>query len=124
MSASAPPNDIRKKLERMTRKADMPRLIDIFAVDRQDGTFDLIYTFHHENGLVDERFLVREEDELESIGDLYAAAVFMEREIIDMFGLHFKGLEGGFLLDENSPRTPLRKPIKVEVVKEAKSDAQ
>jgi ech hydrogenase subunit D len=124
MSETAPPNDIRKRLERMTRKADRPRLIDIFTVDRQDGTFDLIYTFHHENGLVDERFLVREEDELESIGDLYAAAVYMEREIIDMFGLHFKGLEGGFLLDKNSPRTPLRKPIKVETVKEVKPDAQ
>jgi NADH:ubiquinone oxidoreductase subunit C len=123
MNAPTSPNDIRKRLERMTRKADMPRLIDIIAVDRQDGTFDLIYTFHHQNALVDERFVIKAEDELESIRDLYAAAVYMEREIIDMFGLHFQGLEGGFLLDKNSPQAPLRKPIKVETVKEVKPDA-
>ncbi len=123
MNGPTPPNDIRKRLERMTRKADMPRLIDIIAVDRQDGTFDLIYTFHHQNALMDERFVIKAEDELESIRDLYAAAVYMEREIIDMFGLRFKGLEGGFLLDKNSPLAPLRKPIKVETVKEVKPDA-
>ncbi len=123
MNEPTPPNDIRKRLERMTRKADMPRLIDIIAVDRQDGTFDLIYTFHHQNALMDERFVIKADDELESIRDLYAAAVYMEREIIDMFGLRFTGLEGGFLLDKNSPLTPLRKPIKVETVKEVKPDA-
>jgi NADH:ubiquinone oxidoreductase subunit C len=123
MTGSTPPNDIRKRLERLTRKADMPRLIDIIAVDRQDGTFDLIYTFHHQNAMMDERFVVKAEDELESIRDLYAAAVYMEREIIDMFGLRFQGLKGGFLLDKNSPQTPLRKPIKVEPAKEVKPDA-
>ena len=123
MNVPTPPNDIRKRLERMTRKADMPRLIDIIALDRQDGTFDLIYTFHHQNALMDERFVIKADDELESIGDLYAAAVYMEREVIDMFGLRFKGLEGGFLLDKNSPLTPLRKPIKVETAKEVKPDA-
>ncbi len=123
MNGPTPPNDIRKRLERMTRKADMPRLIDIIAVDRQDGTFDLIYTFHHQNVLMDERFVIKADDELESIRDLYAAAIYMEREIIDMFGLRFNGLEGGFLLDKNSPQTPLRKPIKVETVKEVKPDA-
>ena len=37
----------------------------------------------------------------------------MEREIVDMMGLHFKGIEGGLLLTPGKGIvTPLRKPCK------------
>lgn len=115
---SAAEIDVRKKLEKMMLKAPRPRLVDIMAADRRDGTYDLIYVFQHEGSLVDLRYVVTEDEEISSISDLYSGALCMEREIIDMFGLKFKGVEGGFLLDKNSPKNPLRLPRK-EVEKDA-----
>ena len=54
--------------------------------------------------------------ELESVAntfEYYAGAVNMEREIVDMMGLHFKGIVGGMLLEPGKGIvTPLRKPPK------------
>jgi NADH:ubiquinone oxidoreductase subunit C len=115
---SAADIDLRKKLDKLSLKSPRPRLIDIMAADRRDGTYDLIYALHHEGAVLDLRYIVNEEDEIDSIADLYAGALCMEREIIDMFGLRFKGVVGGFLLDpEKGPKNPLRLPRK-EVMKD------
>lgn len=115
---SEPINDIKKKLDRMELKAPRPRLIDIIVADRRDGTYDLIYAFHHEGKIVDVRYVFKEEDELESLSDRYSGALFMEREAMEMFGVKFKGVDGAFLLDpELSPKTPLRLP-RLEVKKD------
>ncbi|MCE5297140.1 MAG: NADH-quinone oxidoreductase subunit C [Euryarchaeota archaeon] len=114
---SAAEIDLRKKLERMSLKSPRPRLIDVIAADRRDGTYDLIYVFHHEGAIVDHRYVVNEDDDITSIADLYAGALCMEREIIDMYGLKFNGVTGGFLLDPSSPKNPLRQPRK-EVAKD------
>jgi len=41
----------------------------------------------------------------------------MEKEAAEMFGVRFKGVSGNFLLDETSPKAPLRQPRK-EVAKD------
>ena len=108
-----PVNDIRFKVDRMAFKFPKPRLIAIVANDNGDGTFELIYAFHYNDQYTEVRYNVKAEDELESLSSQFAAAVNMEREIVDMMGLHFKGIEGGLLLTpEKGIVTPLRKPLK------------
>ncbi|HEY3419801.1 MAG TPA: NADH-quinone oxidoreductase subunit C [Methanomassiliicoccales archaeon] len=111
-----PVNDIKSKIDRMDLKYPKPRLITIIAIDNADGTFELIYGFHYNNQYTDVRYTVKADDELESLSSYYAGAVNMEREIVDMMGLHFKGIEGGLLLTpEKGIVTPLRKPLKPAV---------
>ena len=108
-----PVNDIQERLDKMMKKGPKLRLISIFAADRRDGTFDLIYSFHGGDAVQDIRYIVKADDELASLSELYVGAICMEREVVDMFGLRFKGIAGGFLLDpERSPKTPLRLPPK------------
>jgi NADH:ubiquinone oxidoreductase subunit C len=108
-----PVNDIKSKVDRMTLKFPRPRLITIIANDNADGTFELIYAFHYNNQYTEVRYTVMADDELDSLSPYYAGAVNMEREIVDMMGLHFKGIEGGMLLTpEKGIVTPLRKPLK------------
>ncbi len=108
-----PLNDIKSKVDRMALKFPKPRLITIIANDNADGTFELIYAFHYNNQYTEVRYTVKADDELDSLSPYYAGAVNMEREIVDMMGLHFKGIEGGVLLTpEKGIVTPLRKPLK------------
>jgi NADH:ubiquinone oxidoreductase subunit C len=114
-----PVNDIKAKIDRMTFKFPKPRLITIIPIDNADGTFELIYAFHYNNQYTEVRYTVKEEDELDSLSSYYSAAINMEREIVDMMGLRFKGIEPGLLLDPGKGIvTPLRKPRKpVEAAK-------
>jgi NADH:ubiquinone oxidoreductase subunit C len=115
--SEGPSNDIHGRIDEMTRNGPKPRLISIFAADRRDGTFDLIYAFHDGDEVHDIRYIVKADEEQPSLSDQYIGAICMEREVVDMFGLQFKGIVGGFLLDpEKSPRMPLRLPPK-EVAK-------
>ena len=108
-----PVNDIKFKVDRMSFKYPKPRLITIIANDNADGTFELIYAFHYNNQYTEVRYTVKEADELDSLSSHFAAAVNMEREIVDMMGLHFKGIEGGLLLTPGKGIvTPMRKPLK------------
>jgi NADH:ubiquinone oxidoreductase subunit C len=108
-----PINDIKTKIDRMAFKFPKPRLITIIPIDNADGTFELIYAFHYNNQYTEVRYTVKEEDELESLSSYYAAAINMEREVVDMMGLRFKGIEGGLLLAPGKGIvTPLRKPRK------------
>jgi NADH:ubiquinone oxidoreductase subunit C len=103
-------SDLHKQMEKIMLKHAKPRLMTISAADNGDGTFDLIYWLHHENGILDIRYKVTADEELESAADIWAGAVNMEREIIDLMGLRFKGQVGGLLLVQGkSPEAPLRK---------------
>ncbi len=89
------------------------RLISIFPVDNADGTLELIYMFQQGLEVVQHRYSIKEDEELESLTDLYQGALNMEREMVDMFGLRVKGVEGGLLLcPESGVARPLRKPLK------------
>lgn len=104
--------DIRERLRQDVARGPS-RLISIFPVDNADGTLDLIYMLQVGEEVVQHRYVVREDEELESLSDVYKGALNMEREIVDLFGLRFKGVGGGLVLcPESGVVTPLRKPLK------------
>ena len=103
-------SDLHKQIEKLMLKSPKPRLMTISAADNGDGSFDLIYWLHHDNGILNIRYKVTAEEELEDASDIWKGAINMEREMIDLLGLKFKGQEGGLLLVKGrSPETPLRK---------------
>jgi NADH:ubiquinone oxidoreductase subunit C len=109
-----PVNDIKAKVDRMAFKYPRPRLITIIPIDNADGTFELIYAFHYNNQYTEVRYTVKEEDELDSLSSYYSGATNMEREMVDMMGLHIKGMEPGLLLTPGKGIvTPLKKPRKI-----------
>jgi len=97
------------------------RLISIISLDNADGTLDLIYMFHRRAGVEQLRYRVNPDQELETVSDLFKGALNMEREIIDLFGMRFKGVRGGMLIMPDSGIVaPLRKPSTGQ--KEARKD--
>ncbi|GEM_PF-925520 len=86
------------------------RLIAIVARENDDGTMEMIYAFDREQRMEDIRFLILPEWEIDSVADLYKGALTLEREVVDLFGLHIKGVPPGiFLVEGKSPVAPLRK---------------
>lgn len=64
--------------------------VDLTAVDYIHET-KVIYYLRHENlSRVRVAILVKREEEIESITDLWAGADWYERELFDLFGIHFK----------------------------------
>ncbi len=112
--------DVRDRL-RQAEGQGPARPISIFPVDNADSTLDLIYMFQIGPEVVQYRYTVREDEEIESLSGVFRGALGMEREAVDLFGLRFKGVEGGLLLGpESGVVKPLRKPPKQkEAVKEA-----
>lgn len=107
-AVSPPVFDIRSKVMKLS-KAEA-QLVAITAVDLADGTFELIYTFFSRSQLVSIRFPVSDQQETDSISDMFPGATNFEREIIDLFGLRFKGMKGGLLITpESGIVAPLRK---------------
>ena len=102
--------DLHKQIEKLMLKSPKPRLMTISAADNGDGTYDLIYWMHHDGAVLDIRYKVTADEELEDASDIWLGAINMEREIIDLMGLKFKGQVGGLLLLKGrSPENPLRK---------------
>jgi len=95
------------------------RLIAVIATDRGDDTIELIYMFDAGGSMVDRRFTVLPEWEVDSISDIYVGAANMERENIDLLGMKFKGqLPGLLLVPGKSMEAPLRKRPVEEAVKD------
>jgi len=107
-SPKGPQVDIRTKVSRLDKVR--AQLIAITAVDLADGNFELIYSFFSKSQLVNLRFTVADGYEIDSIADMFPGAKNFEREIIDLFGLKFKGLEGGLVIMPSANIVaPLRK---------------
>jgi NADH:ubiquinone oxidoreductase subunit C len=103
-----PASEIRPKVMKMSRVN--AQLVAIIAVDLADGNFELIYSFFSRSELVNLRFVAPDGEEIESISDMFPGAMNFEREIIDLFGLRFKGIPGGLMLTpESGIVAPLRK---------------
>ncbi len=102
-----PQVDIRSKVSRMDKV--YAQLIAITAVDLGDGSFELIYSFFTRSELVNLRFTVADGYEIDSIADMFPGAKNFEREIIDLFGLKFKGVQGGLLI---MPSTQIVAPLR------------
>jgi Ni,Fe-hydrogenase III component G len=115
--------DVRDRL-RQAESLATARLIAIFPVDNADGTLDVIYMFQVGTEVVQHRYVIREDEELDSLSDLFKGALNMEREMMDLFGLKVKGVEGGLLLcPESGVIQPLRKPTKQNVERKEGGDA-
>jgi NADH:ubiquinone oxidoreductase subunit C len=103
-----PASEIRPKVMKMSRVS--AQLVAIIAVDLADGNFELIYSFFSRSELVNLRFVAPDGEEIESISDMFPGAMNFEREIIDLFGLRFKGIPGWLMLTpESGIVAPLRK---------------
>ncbi len=94
----------------MSMKERGARLITVVGRDLGDGNIELVYLFDEGGKILDHRYVVEAEREVDSISDIYAGATNMERENIDLLGMRFKGLQPGLLLvPGKSVEAPLRK---------------
>ena len=91
------------------------QLIDITAVDypERDKRFKLIYfLLSHENNLrLNIEFEIKENYQVESITSIFPSSNWMEREVFDMYGIHYKDHPDlrRILTDYNFSGHPLRK---------------
>jgi len=109
MSDMASEQSVREAAER--RKRDGARLITIVGRDAGEGMLELTYVYDWEGGMEHDRFAVPFEREVDSIADIYAGALNMEREVVDLLGARFKGVQPGLLLVPGKSReAPLRLP--------------
>ncbi len=88
------------------------RFVTITCTDLGDA-HDLLYHFDRDLSLENLRVRLPKGAELPSISSEYFAAVLVENEIADLFGIAITGLvldyRGRFLLSEGSPRTPFER---------------
>ena len=100
------------------------RFVTTTCLDTGDG-HDLLYHFDKAYQLSNLRLRVPAGQVVSSISGLCFAALLVENEIKDLFGLSFSGLaidfQGRLLLTADAPKAPLSKSygIGVEVVKQA-----
>lgn len=100
--------EVRKRTREMVEAG--ARMIAIVALEREDGTIELIYAFDRDQGIVDFRFQVLPEWEIDSVADIFTGALTLEREVVDLFGLRYKGVPPGLFLEAGkSPVAPLRR---------------
>ena len=91
------------------------QLIDITAVDypERDKRFKLIYfLLSHENNLrLNIEFEIKENYQVKSITSIFPSSNWMEREVFDMYGIHYKNHPDlrRILTDYNFSGHPLRK---------------
>ncbi len=91
------------------------QLIDITAVDypEKDKRFKLIYfLLSHENNLrLNIEFEIKENYQVKSITSIFPSSNWMEREVFDMYGIHYKEHPDliRILTDYNFSGHPLRK---------------
>ncbi len=105
---------VRVKVHEMI--ASGARMGGIIARENDDGTIELIYLFDRAGQMVNFRFVILPEWEVDSVVDIFKGALNLEREVVDLFGLHFKGVQPGLLLVLGmSNVAPLRKQRAAEV---------
>ncbi|NOX71741.1 MAG: NADH-quinone oxidoreductase subunit C [Candidatus Micrarchaeota archaeon] len=102
------------KLLKMLREGGLQNLVNLSSVDNID-MLEIIYHFSY--GKNDAKtlnirvFVPANMAEVDSITKVFPAANILEREAFEMMGINFRGhpnLKRAFL-DEESPKTPLRK---------------
>ncbi|MEZ0536915.1 NADH-quinone oxidoreductase subunit C [Caldicellulosiruptoraceae bacterium PP1] len=115
--------DLRKEVAEYKFKGY--RYVTSSCSDLGEGKFDIIYHFDKDYNLENLRITVEENQVVPSISDIYFAAVLVENEIKDLYGINFEGLlvdyEGKFLITEDVEEAPMRKK---PVVKLKKGDNQ
>ena len=94
-------------------------LIDLTAVDRNDRftiVLHLASTAHHHVVVLKTELTAKEKPEVDSVSDLWATAEFMEREVLDLFGIRFLNHpDPKRLFCEDDYGYPLRKDFRDEI---------
>lgn len=102
------------------------RLVTMTCTDLGDA-HDVLYHFDKDYALRHLRVRVPHGESLPSITELFFAAVLVENEIQDLFGLTVTGMvvdyKGRFILSEGAPVAPLNKPVGVGIDIRAKAPA-
>ncbi len=90
------------------------RLVTITCVDLVEN-FDLIYSFDHNQELVNLRIKAEKDQPFPSISGIYNCAFYVENEIQDQFGLRFENLhpdfEGLMILSRDAPQAPMLRKV-------------
>ena len=94
------------------------RYVTMTCCTNPDNTFDIFYSFDLEGKMVTLKITLGEDEQLQSISDIYLAAAFAENEIDELFGVRINGKAidygGHFLLSEGAPESPFGKGIIIE----------
>jgi ech hydrogenase subunit D len=73
-------------------KAEGCRLVTLSCAELDAETVDIIYHFDKDLSLKNYRLTAKKCEPVPSISDIYFAALLVENEIQDLFGLSFSGL--------------------------------
>jgi ech hydrogenase subunit D len=86
------------------------RLVTLSCTDLDESTVDILYHFDKDLGLKHLRLTAAKSLPVPSISPVYFAALLVENEIQDFFGLRFEGLlvdyQGTLYLEEEALKTP------------------
>jgi ech hydrogenase subunit D len=86
------------------------RLVTLSCTELDASTVDILYHFDKDLGLKHLRLTALKAEPVPSISPVYFAALLVENEIQDFFGLRFDGLvvdyRGTLYLEEEALRTP------------------
>jgi ech hydrogenase subunit D len=92
-------------------KAEGYRLVTMSSAELDESRVDILYHFDKNLTLKHLRLTVTKDTLVPSISSVYLAALLVENEIQDLFGVRFKGLAIDFnrtlYLDEEIKTTPL-----------------
>lgn len=87
------------------------RFVTMTSVDNKDGTMDLYYHFDYNYELKNLKVTMPLGQEIPSISKIYFAAVLVENEIQELFGLRFDGkvidYGGHFILSDEELSNPM-----------------
>ncbi len=93
------------------------RLIAVTAVDHDAESVDVLYEFGQELSIEHARLTIPKGDTIPSISGVFFAALLVENEIQDQFGLIFDGLVLDYhrtlLLDADVTEIPFRSSVKI-----------
>lgn len=113
---TVPADQLRNLLWELKSRRGFAHLVFLTAVDYiEEETFQLTYMLHNYELHADVAirvFIPRENSEMESIHDLWAAAATYQRELREMFGIHFPGsprLHEAFALEGWEEIPPMRR---------------
>ncbi len=117
-----------KKILKYLKEQQFNLLTDLSAVDYPDRSkrFEMIYNLLniYDNKRIMVKFSLADKIAVESIADLFSAAIWYEREVWDMFGIHFNNSPDlrRILTDYEFEGHPLRKDFPLTGFKEVRYD--
>lgn len=117
-----------KEIVSFFKKRNYNLLTDLSAIDYPERAerFEIIYNLLniYDNKRIIIKFSIKDKQEVESVSDLFSAAIWYEREVWDMFGIYFANNPDlrRILTDYGFEGHPLRKDFPLTGFKEVHYD--